>query len=291
MSATIDKQRILPFLYIITILNNKIQGLNNNYNLPEISAADENLISTILLVNKCTNLDFHKLNSQSEIIEYQTKAREILNKNILTNGESNIVDEIYLIKNSNYFNTKILANEKFVLSELVKDTLKHINIPATNIESWLKSPDYVRVFENTYSKNFLCTKKIKLMNGVEKIIFYHINKYLNHSDVDSLFIYNYRNFPDMLNNPIRFFLDILDNYGNDIITDKGKSRFILQENSNSLHLPHAKPENNNKNGMICTQFSGSNILNTKSNVRENTIYFVYSVDTTKYILDYKNNIV
>jgi len=288
MSATIDKQRILPFLYIITILNNRIQGLDNNYNLPEISATDENLISTILLVNQSTNLDFYKIKSHSEIIEYQTKAREILNNTILTNNESTIVDEVYLIKNSNYSDIKILSNEELILSSFVKDTLKRINIPTRDIENWLKSPDYVRVFENTYSKNFLCTKKVKLMTGVEKIIFYHITKYMNQFDVNSLFIYNFRIFPDLLNNPIRFFLDILDNYGNDIITDKGKSRFILQENSKSLQLPNNMPK---KKGLICTQFTGYNGLNTKLNIRENTIYFVYSIDTSNYILDYKNNIV
>jgi hypothetical protein len=288
MRATIDSK-----LIAILFLMNEINRLKNNIeeaSLP-IATEDENVIKTVISeIEIKYDLAFDCVQSKNDALEYEQALSNYVSY-ILNEESENIYneDEIHLMKKSKSINNTSLKEYDFNFSDHITDVLSGVKISSTGISDWLKNPDFIELFESNEVENYLCTKRVKLFNRAEYIIFYHATKkdksQQKELDLHSLFFIHYKNYSDMLSNPIRLFLFLLDNYGLEIECEGKVSRFVIEANSEQLKM------NLPANTLSYGQMQGKHIFNYDKKEMSNLIIFSYGIDLNKYLSDFNNNMI
>lgn len=288
MKATIDSK-----LIAILFLMNEINRLKNKIeeaSLP-IATEDENVIKNVISeIEIKYDLAFDSVRSKNDALEYEQALSKYVTY-ILNEDSENIYneDEILLMKKSTSINNTSLKEYDFKFSHHISDILNGVKISSTGISEWLKNPDFIELFESNEVENYLCTKRVKLFNRTEYIIFYHAAKndksQQKELDLNSLFFIHYKNYSDMLSNPIRLFLFLLDNYGLEIECENKISRFVIEANSEQLKI------NLPANTLFYGQMQSKRIFNEVKKEMNNLIIFSYGIDVNKYLSDFNEKMI
>lgn len=275
---TIDKQKQLTaILYILTELYNFRVGLKNDNIAVNVDIDIKNEV--IKEINSKFGLDFHNVKSLEDRLKYEEFVNKYLTLVLNSNKNPNIDDEINLLKKTVSINPKEIRFKKPKIDKPVLDFLKIVKISTVGINSWFENPDYIKLLKTDEKLDYICTKKVKI-NGVSKILLYHISDDLFNTEINSLFILNFIKFDDMLNNPIRLFLYVLNEYGVDIKINNTTKKFHLSIDSPAnqiefLNLP--------KTHIVSGYFLG------KQNPKDNYKYtFAYAINIKEYTEDYIN---
>jgi len=189
-------------------------------------------------IYKKINIDIFRSKLIAEILLYERELDCLFSNyssaNIIEDKE--LEDELFLLKSyikveKTYFSDNNLSiNDKFK-----KDLKQKISVSAPTIFAAAKNPDYLhRIEDSDYGDNFFAS-------AVERnvILIYHlaINRENNKLvDIQNVLTFNISKYRNMISNPTRLFLNVLDDYGIDITINNETRRFfkyvkILKENA------------------------------------------------------------
>lgn len=272
------RKSMVAILYIMTELYNQRLGLNNSIAAKDVDPTVKAEI--IREINALSGLNYNNLITDEDKMKYEISISnymtQLLNR---FKDRSRINDEIELLKKSVSVDTKELKFHNIKLSESVIDCLKDIKISLIGINSWLEKPDFVMLFKTDHNRDFLCTKAIKI-EGVKKVLLFHVNIESLSFEVKSLFVLNFQKFNDMLNNPIRLFLFMVNEYGIDITINNITKKFHIATESNDGKCEFHMPE---KNPKIIGYTISKRISPTKG-----VFHLAYGINLNMYVKDYRN---
>ncbi len=286
MNRTIDSK-----LIAILFLMNEMSRIKNRLEVSTPVRVEDKSDVTLIIqeIKKQYNLNFDEVRTEDEAYAYDIALGKYLSKVLSESQPIYNDDEVKLIEKA--FNADP-SNFKDIDIKLEHDNhfhevLKSINISSNGIYSWFKKPEYVHVFESSDSKNFLCTKTVRRTNGVKLIMFYHMHKDTKDIEekynISTVMFVPFAVFEDMLNNPVRLFLYLLDKYGIEITTEGGKkTHFLIEVNANQINW-------NVSNGTSYFYINGKREYDNVRKEMDNIFIFCYGINIDEYLKDYKNN--
>jgi hypothetical protein len=288
------KQNIDAKLIAILFLMNEVSKIKNNLmetSTPKVIEDNNTIDEVIADIDDKYNLAYKNIKNPDQARQYELALSDYITYILRSNNKIYNEDEINLMQKSKNIDNSSLNNFRFTYanSDFVRDIFNCTKTSSSGIRSWLISPDYISLFESNKIKNYLCTKKIKKISGEELILFYHIsqgpNKQVNEGELTSIFFVHYNYFKDMLSNPVRLFLFILDNYGLEIEC-KGKiSHFIIETFYENLNMKMSDK------GRSFGQIQSRNVYNDNTRENNNLIIFSYGIDIDKYINEFNKRMI
>lgn len=288
MNITIDSK-----LTAILFLMNEMSRIKNKLEA-YIPARVEDKSNVRLIVDEIKNmysLNFNEIKTEEEADAYDIALGKYLSKvlndsqPIYNDDEVKLIEKAVNVDPSNFKDIDI----KLERDNHFHEVLKGVNISSNGIYSWLKNPEYVQVFESNYNKNYLCTKTVRKTSGVKLIMLYHMNRDPNdikeRYEIPTLLFVPFSDFEDMLNNPVRLFLYLLDKYGIEITTEDGrKTHFLIEVNANEINWNVSK-------GTSYFYINGNREYDNVKKEMDNTFIFCYGINIDKYLYEFKNNMI
>lgn len=287
MKSTIDSK-----LIAILFLMNEVNRLKNNIAESEVPiiAEEGNMVDEVISDIKSTyNLSFDDIVTKEDALRYESALSDYISEVLNKHNKLYNEDEVKLMKKSERIDPSSLSTYRFNLQEHIFDILKGVKISSAGIQAWLKKPDHVDIFKSNNVVNYLCTKRVKVPNRAEYIVFYHANKHPeleeNTLDIQSLFFIHYKEYSDMLNSPVRLFLFLLDNYGLEIESQGRTSKFLIEANSDNMSMKMAQ------NGRSYGQVYRKQSFSTETQQMQQLIIFSYGIDIDRYLKDFKEKMI
>lgn len=278
MSKIEMQKSMAAILYIMTELYNQRLGLNTSV---AIKYFDQGAIDQIINeVNEISGLNYYNLSTDEDRLKYESLVGSYMTK-ILNQfkDKDRVSDEVALLKKSINIDVNQIEFKDIHISHSAIECLKDIRISLNGINSWLENPEFVILFRTEHNKDYLCTKVVQ-NEGIKKVLLYHINKEPFGLEVKSIFLLSYNRFNNMVNNPIRLFLFMVNEYGIDIIINNTTKKFHIEIESPDGNCEFRSPKKN-------TKIIGYTIGKTIS-PNKHVFHFAYGINLTSYVSDYKS---
>lgn len=220
--------------------NKRNQIKDSNINLTDaIGKISVDINSKIL---KKTNIDIFKGQNLQNILLYENELNNLFteysNINIIEGVE--LEDEITLLKSyEKVENDYFLKNKLTINNKITKDFIRKLPITIPTIIGAATNPDYLHLIKETdFGNNYFATSIVR-----NNILIYHLVQ--NRDDkslIDFHLVLSFKisKYKDLVSNPTRLFLNVLDDYGIDITINNTTRRFFK----------HAKVLNENVKGDV-----------------------------------------
>lgn len=233
MEATLKNDYLLIVLYLMTYLANKRQGILDDIKLPMVHNPNA-LKDVVAYIKREYNVDIYAVANTEDIIYAETVLGEYLSSLTKTQDSNSSYDEMLLLRDSIDITKDQLSNCMYHIENGVLELFKSINIPNPKlVGSWFNSPDFARYFKIEESENIIATRVVNV-NGVRKILFYHMQVHRNRErvisyDVTNALLVSYSLFRDLLSSPIRLYLYLLDQYGINITIGRETKKLFYKK--------------------------------------------------------------
>lgn len=282
MELTTNQKQLYTIIYLMNILSNRRLGLSEDVSLIHYYPEEIEKIKNVIL-EKC-DVDFDNIKDEIKIIEIEYFLKDYLIKLTKPYLNSDLEEEMMLLNNSiEIYKEQIDFKHLDIKIEIpAKLTLKKLGLTLSGIKSYIKNPDFIRLFEINSDKCIFCTKKI-VINNKKKLLFYHvlfhqINGIIYSASLWAMVLLDYDKFEDMANSPVRIFLYLIDQYGFPI-DYKNISKKLYFNYNELISEKSVEIDNKIDNGYIVCH-------GTKK-----TTSFLYGFNLKEYLSDYKRNMI